>query len=196
MLGDNKKLEELAVDFLLVISDNCQPSQLVILRSAEIMEKLISRGFGDDSLFNIVQHPDVKLHFPISKFLLMYSRHTTNPNATPTANFRATSVYSLVCDTDSGNAVELTNQYINTLSWQINGTFRGLSGYSLYELIMPLVNLSVNNGNKDLLGEGDIIRLMLQTLKVNANSEKEERVAKNLLLSKQSAAKVCTNETI
>lgn len=177
-------------DFLLASTDGCNPSQLAVLQFPEIVDKILSLGFDSDTIFNLAQHPDSKLYFPVAKFQEIYEREIKNEVISSNSFFRITSIYSLVCDTDSSNAVKLTKQYTNSLCWHIHGTFAGISGYSLYELVMPLVNLSVNNHNKEILGESEISKLMLETIQVKPNADFDSRVTNKLLLSRQLAAKV------
>lgn len=140
-------------------------------------------------IFNLSQHPDAKLYFPVAKFQQIYERETKKVNNTFFFLYHVTSIYALVCDTDSTNAVQLTKDYIGYFCLKMHQAFWG-EDESLYEVILPLVNLSVNNHNKELLGEVDVLNLVLKTLQLTPEMCTHERSLINLSIAKQLAAKV------
>ncbi len=63
------------------------------------------------------------------------------------------------------------------------------SSYSVHELLIPFVNLSIPNNNKPVLGETTLIESCFQVLKLGDN-ETNYYISSNLEEAKQNAAKV------
>eukprot|EP00026_Physarum_polycephalum_P004160 Phypoly_transcript_04177.p1 GENE.Phypoly_transcript_04177~~Phypoly_transcript_04177.p1 ORF type:complete len:467 (+),score=56.37 Phypoly_transcript_04177:20-1420(+) len=191
VVSEKQSIAKTAILFLQTATDNDTEWQNKILENAKLIATLMALPGGSDVWFlfaNLSQHPDAKVLLPPS-LLERAKKEQFEGCIDVCAN--------LISESDADSLV-LQSEYIENrakllqnllaMQHQVGSHFT----FSLLDLILPLVNLSVSDANKENLGKL-VVDLLLRVVAIPTDKPLLINIETNLTRSKQEAAKALWN---
>jgi hypothetical protein len=123
----NENQQTSALDILTKATDCCEEVQLHILTQPQIVAKILQTKRGV-LVWNLSQHPDAKLHFPMQEFMELYTEVQHSHEA---RKFSWDCAYFTICDTDAASTRELSKPFAESLWWRLHTVLEGASNTAL-----------------------------------------------------------------